>query len=262
MARVALVRRVNRETAAILAAALALCGAAFLALIAPSAQAQDLVEVQPEGASGIELGATIEDLRTSLDDSLVVGEEQTVFDSQLGWPIELDGETLAWVASLDGSGRIDVIALLDDRYRTTDGVGPGSTVGQTRSAYGAARTRSTAPGPWPEVVEFVNGPEGFVFVTSLDGRDKSGLYSDRRTTSVALNPSKLIVAMLLGCADADCQALLGFGDDDASPAGSADGPPLALARTGVETRLLTVAMYLVGGGCVATAGARRFSPAC
>ena len=238
--------------------------AAMLAVSAtavPQAGAQDAasdsIEVGPSGIPGVSLGAMFDEIEAPW----TLTDEQNVVGTLAGRGLEFDGRTVGWVASTDGSGRIDLIAFVDPAYRTAADIGPGSTVAEARRAYGAARTVSLVPGSSGETIDFVNGPAQITFVTSLDGENQSGRYRDGRTFSLAPDRDGSIEALWLGCAAVDCTALLG-GQAPASTDSVDTSAPTTLANTGVETPLVAFASLLVGGGCLTQAIARRSKPAC
>lgn len=101
---------------------------AVLTLSTSAAQAQDVDWViTPEGLGPLQLGASIDDVIASLPEGHTIAAVAPVAADFEGRVVSVDGAVYA-IVRVDDAGRIDRIVVLDDAYRSAEGVGPGSAI--------------------------------------------------------------------------------------------------------------------------------------
>jgi len=174
----------------------------LLALLAPAtARAQDDENlITPNGVAGVDIGDTVEDLRSTLDSYQVSDEIRLTVDLR-GHTVSQDGRVVFRAAQVvPDSPQIELFIISADSYRTAAGVGPGTTIADAAKEYGRATFMLDRSNSGREFVVFADQPEGQIaFRTFGIAGAYVGQYSGDDTTTTRYQEDAAIASVWIGC---------------------------------------------------------------
>jgi hypothetical protein len=214
-------RRLSRALIAALAVSLGACAAGDDELIEP-ADTLEAVTVEPpppppapplnpvirsDGIGAARIGMRIADLRRSLPDGVTLGESTSFMVDIDALPVVQGSDTLYYVLSMAGdepsdNAMIELLATTHTAFRTGQGVGPGTTLGEAASIYGQPTLRYNINDESREYVHFpalsssimirAGGPQGPSMAGEYDPVEAEVFETTR------YNPSAQIWMVMVG----------------------------------------------------------------
>jgi hypothetical protein len=183
---------------------------------ASSPAATDSTVISPEGMGSAQLGMTLGELKGILGDETEFAVESPFIVDFDAIAVRRNGETLYHILYLAGEtfGDDDVIQGLytdNTRFRTAEGVGPGTPLTEAEQAYGEATLAYNTQNESREYARFERQPASNVsFATGNGNQNPAGVYASsnedyNETTefrSDATIQSVLVICLTDGCAPA------------------------------------------------------------
>jgi hypothetical protein len=147
----------------------------------------ELVVIGPDGIGAARSGMTVAEIRTSLGAGLALGDVDDRFMVDLvAIPVHRGAETLYFLvfpaADMPGEGAVPLFAVTDHpSVRTSEGIGPGSTLAEAAVAYGQPTLRFSADDEMREYATFPGYPHPTVFFRVAPGETAflAGRYGEQ-----------------------------------------------------------------------------------
>ena len=155
-------------------------------LATPSSQA---VTIATDGIGDAKLGMTIGELKQKLGNQFTLGESKPFMVDLNAIAISQNGEVqyyiLHWSGEPVNDGTpIKFLLTENPQFRTTAGVGPGTSVTQAQSAYGKAKLGYNQEVESREVIQFSQSPaKNMQFRSNGHVGEFAGIYSGKSDSS-------------------------------------------------------------------------------
>lgn len=200
---------------------LALAAVSLVLLASPTSPADAQDEpwvITSDGLGPVRIGASLDEVRAQLPEGYVLGDQVPIAPDFDGFVISVDGAVHALIPVSD-NGVVPSVIVLSDEYRTADGIGPGSLVGDAEDVYGDATLSWSADDEGRERVVYENQPSGLSFRTSEAVGPQAGIYGNGTTTVLYEPDSRLTSVWILPTDDAPAA------DEDPTAEEAADEEP-------------------------------------
>lgn len=186
----------------ILSCALLGLGVLLAALLAPAtALAQDdETLITATSVGGVDIGTTIDELRTSLDEYQISDDIRLTADLR-GHLVSRDGRVAFRAAQVvTRSPQIELFIVSGEMFRTAEGVGPGTSISDAAKQYGKATFMLDRNNSGREFVVFADQPDGpIAFRTYGIAGAYVGEYSGDSSTTSNYQDDAAIASVWIGC---------------------------------------------------------------
>ena len=146
----------------------------------PSPQ-NEVWQISATGLGPVQFGMTIQAVRELLGQDSLFQESNVMVDWD-GFALKENGIPLFYILYPHGNpptddAPVELLMISDDRYRTPEGIGPGSTLAAAVAVYGEATLSYNVDDEMREYVRFVNAPTHLGFRTTGSPDQWVGRYS-------------------------------------------------------------------------------------
>jgi hypothetical protein len=145
--------------------------------------------ISETGIGEAQLGMTLGELKAKLGDSVQFDQDQPLMVDLNAIPVlkgtEIQYYILHWSSEpFTDSSPIEMLLTQNPKYRTTEGVGVGTLVGEAEAIYGEATLSYNLENESREYVNFVNFPAPNIsFRVNSNAENFAGIYEEDRESS-------------------------------------------------------------------------------
>lgn len=138
--------------------------------------------IRPDGIGAARAGMKIGELRAALPAGTTLGPAEPFMVDVLGLPVVRGADTLFYVLAVAGEpmgddAPIALVATRNPAFRTAEGIGPGTTLGEAAARYGAPTLSYSTADESREYAAFAGYPHRNVRFRVAGGAGMAGVYS-------------------------------------------------------------------------------------